>query len=303
MSQINKILISGGTGLVGSALSQHLQKNNLEVAVLSRRSSIPQLRSFQWDYKKGYIDPEAMEFADVVVHLAGENISGSRWTVQQKKKIIDSRVKTGELLVDAISKAKNKPQKLISASAVGYYGAVTSEKIFKESDPPGNDFLGEVVNRWEKSVNEAKKFGLKLHKLRIGIVLSQNGGALEKMSGPVRLGLGSALGSGKQWMPWISLNDLVRSFSFLIDNEVDGEVFNAVAPDFVNNEDFMKTLAKAMDKPYFLPKVPAFTLKLALGEMADIVLEGSRVSSDKLIKAGFTFEDTELLSVLNGIYG
>ena len=242
-----------------------------------------------------------IEFADAVIHLAGENISAGKWTKSQKKKIIDSRVNSSTLLYESIKRAKNKPNKFISASAVGYYGSVSKDQVYIESDPPGEDFLAETVIEWEKSVDPIEKLGLKLNKLRIGVVLSPEGGALQKMTGPVKMGAGAPLGNGKQWMPWISIDDLSHMFVHLLENDFPGDVFNAVSPQHINNKDFMKELAKALGKPFFLPNVPAFALRLALGEMATIVLEGSRISSKKILDSGFEFSDPDLATYLRKI--
>lgn len=295
------ILISGGTGLLGNSLRNVLENNGYQIAVLSRSKQVDGMKSFHWDPMKDEMDPEAIEYADAVIHLAGENISAGKWTNSQKKKIIESRVNSSTLLYKCIKSAKDKPKKFISASAVGFYGSVSKEQVFKESDPPGDDFLAETVIQWEKSVDPIEKLGIKVNKLRIGVVLSPDGGALQKMTGPVKMGAGAPLGSGKQWMPWISINDLSRMFVHVLENDFPGEVFNAVSPQHINNKDFMKELAKALGKAFFLPNVPSFALKLALGEMATIVLEGSRVSSKKILDSGFEFSDPNLSAYLSKI--
>jgi uncharacterized protein (TIGR01777 family) len=302
MSKGKNILVTGGTGLLGTAIIKKLKSSGYEIAVLSRRAEIQGIRSFTWDYRKNYIDPRAIEFADTVIHLAAENIGNKRWTPAQKKIIMESRVKSGELLVDAIGKATRKPKKFISASAIGYYGSVTTDHIFSENDPPGKDFSAKTVVHWEKSVNPLKEMNIHLNILRIGIVLTADGGALSKLDSAVKLGAGSTLGSGKQWMPWISLNDLTRLVLFLVEENVENTIYNAVSPHHVRHEEFIKTLARVLDKPLILPGVPAFVLRMALGEKADIVLEGSRVSSQKLINAGFAFEDTDLFDTLKKTY-
>lgn len=296
-----KILISGGSGMIGSAICKKLIQNDYDVAILSRSSSVEWIKTFQWNYQEGKIDPEAMEFADIVIHLAGENISSGRWTKAEKLRIQESRYKTGQLLFEAIQKAKNPPSHLLSASAVGYYGAITTDKIFEETDAPGEDFLADTVIKWEKSLEPIKDLGITVKKVRIGLVLASQGGALEKMINPVQWGLGAALGSGKQWMPWISLRDLVRLFIYLLENETAAEVYNAVAPQHVTNNTFMKTLASILGKPFVLPNVPGLVLRAALGEMAVLVLKGSRVSSKSIMETGFEFEDTELEDILQRI--
>jgi uncharacterized protein (TIGR01777 family) len=292
------ILITGGTGLIGSGLQQALREQNHDVALLSRRSGLAGTRSFHWDIGEGKLDPAAIEYADVIVHLAGENIGSGRWTPIQKKRIVESRVRSGLLLVDAIRKATDRPRKLIGASAIGYYGMVTTDRIFRETDPPGNDFLADTVVQWERSLDGAADMGVPVQRVRIGVVLSEDSVALNKLAAPVKLGMAAALGSGRQWMPWISLRDLSRLFLFLTEKEIPTDVFNAVSPQHINNLDFMKTLAKVLNRPFFLPNVPGIVLKMALGEMASTVLEGSRVSPEKIQQLGFIFQDTDLASTL-----
>jgi uncharacterized protein (TIGR01777 family) len=294
------VLISGGTGLVGHELSKLLSSENFNVALLSRRKQVKGYKSFYWDHEKGEIDSKAIDFADIIVHLAGENVSGKKWTKSQKKKIISSRVETTALLRDAIQKTNKKPKAFISASAVGYYGSSTSDHIYKENDEPGKDFLAETVVKWEASVNEIQQMGIPTAALRIGVVMTVKGGALPKIMKPVTMGVGSALGNGKQWIPWISVNDLVRMFLFVMQNTMDSkpgskfEVYNAACPTHITNFQLSKELAKIFKKPFFMPAVPAFVIKMLFGEMATIVLNGSRVSSEKIQNAGFVFKDTQV---------
>lgn len=289
-----KILITGGTGLIGSVLSELLIEKGYTVAVLSRSKEIKGTKSFYWDYESKILDEEAIEFADIIIHLAGEDISKSRWSKKQKQKIVDSRVQTTNLLFEKASKAKKKPQLIISASAVGYYGMTTSEHIFKEEDKPGNDFLANTVISWEQSVDQFNQLGIRTVKLRLGVVFSKKGGALAKMIMPVKLGLGSALGSGKQYVPWIEISDLTQMFLFVVENEKAETVYNAVAPDYITNHELIKSLAEALGKPFFVPKVPAFILKLIFGSMADVFLQGSKVSSEKIQSMGFKFNCTSV---------
>lgn len=286
---IKNILISGGTGLVGSELVKALEAKGYQVAVLSRSRKAQHVKSFFWDYEQGILEEEAIEFADVIIHLAGENISNKRWSEKQKARIIDSRVKTTELLLSKTKEAKNKPNMIISASAIGYYGSQTSDKIYTESDEPGQDFLAKTVIAWEKSVDEFESIGVKVAKLRLGVVLTQRGGALQKMLAPIKMGFGSAIGSGKQYMPWISLEDLVRMFVFVLETPTAQGVYNAVAPQHINNREMMKTLARQLKEPFFMPPIPMFVFKLIFGEMSTILLDGSRVSSAKIQKQGYEF--------------
>jgi hypothetical protein len=286
------ILITGGTGLVGKCLSQYLLEQGYQVAHLSRSLQSRDYKTFLWNYKEGKIDNKAIEFADVIIHLAGENISNARWTKQQKQVIIDSRVKTTLLLKSAIDSAQKKPELFISASAIGYYGTFNSEEIFTEDSPAGNDFLADVVMQWESAVDEIEASGLSIVKLRTGVVLDKDKGAFPKIIKPIKMGLASVLGSGKQYMPWISNTDLARIYAFVIENNLknSNEVYNAVSPEFINNKQMTKVLAKALKKPMFLPAIPEFIFKIMFGEMSSILLYGSRVSSEKLSKSGFKFE-------------
>jgi len=290
------VLITGGTGLVGKAIIQLLEEGGYSVAVLSRNKNLKHIKSYYWDYEQEELDEAAIDFADIIIHLAGENISSKSWSKAQKQKIIDSRVKTTELLFKVIQKSNKKLKAFISASAIGYYGTFTSDRIFKEEDMPGSDFLGDTVVKWEASVQQFSGLDIPTAILRIGVVMSENGGALVKMLKPVEMGFGAALGSGKQWMPWIEINDLARLFHFVLEKKLIDQtpqkilIYNAVAPESISNHDLMKTLAKAKNKAFFLPAIPAFIFKLIYGEMASILLEGTRVSSDKIMHEGFKFE-------------
>jgi hypothetical protein len=292
------VLITGGTGLVGSALIKLLTNEGYTIAVLSRNTKNIGLKSFYWDTDNELLDDKALGFADYIIHLAGESVAGKKWTALQKQKIIDSRVKTTNLLFNRIKEADKKPQRIISASAIGYYGSITSEKVFNENDLPGNDFLSDVVVKWEKSVDQFSLLGIETIKLRIGVVISKEGGALAKMVAPVKMGLGSAIGSGKQYLPWIAIDDLTKMILFAMEKTEPKPVYNAVAPEHINNYNFMKTLAKVHKRPFFLPNVPAFIMKAMFGEMSTILLNGSRVSSKRIISDGFKFKFEKLVDAL-----
>jgi len=297
---MKNVLITGGTGYIGRVLLEELRRRRFNVAVLSRKknSKVKGVKSFHWDYEKGILDQNAIEFADVIIHLAGENVSASRWTKKQKKRIQDSRIKTTLLLAEGIKKAVKKPLKFLAGSAIGYYGSVSTEKIFTENDKAGNDFLAKTVVKWEKSIKKIQKLGLVVSKVRTGLVLSRKGGAMDKLRTPIELGIASPLGDGQQWVSWISVLDLARIFIYLIDNNYPGQVFNAVAPQHIRNKDFMRVLAKGFSKPFFFPKVPAFIMKLTMGEMSTMVLDGSRISSKKLRRSGFEFRHMSLQDLI-----
>ncbi|MEN8139260.1 MAG: TIGR01777 family oxidoreductase [Bacteroidota bacterium] len=284
------VLITGGTGLVGRAVSKLLESKGYNIAVLSRKKNVKGVKSFHWDYTKGIIDKKAIEFADVIIHLAGENISNKNWSTQQKEKIVESRVNTTELLFDAVRTSSKKVEAFISASAVGYYGSITSPKIFKENDLPGNDFLAQTVLQWENQVDMFNDISVRTVKLRFGVVLSKHGGALQKMLTPIKLGLGSPLGSGRQYIPWIEISDLAEMILFAVENENISSTYNAVSPEHITNSELTKKIAKHLNKGYFMPNVPSFILKMLFGKMSDIILKGSRVSSDKIQNEGFKFK-------------
>lgn len=287
---IKNVLISGGSGLVGNALTRFLLNKGYKVAILSRSVKSEGDLSFKWDVDAQTIDKEAVEFADLIIHLAGENVSSKRWSPKQKKKIIDSRVKSTKLLYKAIEKADKKPELFISASAVGYYGFEDQDIAAKEDDKPGRDFLAETVKLWEEEVMKIENLGLETIRLRLGVVIAKEGGFLNAVKIPVKFGIGSAVGSGEQFIPWIEMEDLVRMIYYVMKMENPESVYNAVAPESVSNKDLMRTLAKKMRKPFFFPTVPAFMIRLLFGEMGDIVLKGKRVSSDKIEKEGFKFK-------------
>ncbi|GJM62300.1 TIGR01777 family oxidoreductase [Persicobacter diffluens] len=297
----HSVLITGGTGLVGSSLSQYFLKKGWKVHHLSRRVEglVNGIHSFLWDLESDYLDPRALDGVDYIIHLAGAGVADQRWTQAQKQLILTSRLKSSRLLRLALQKQKHQVKALVSASAIGIYGNVP-EGIVTEKGPYANDFLADVVKQWEDEVDKIQENQLvkRLVKLRIGIVLSEKGGALEKMLLPVKFGLGSPLGSGKQMMSWIHVKDLVSMFAFAINDEEMNGVYNAVAPGPVSNEEFTRQLAAVKGRPLWLPAVPAPVLKMALGEMSEILLGGAQVSSEKIMNAGFVFKYPELKTAL-----
>jgi uncharacterized protein (TIGR01777 family) len=242
----------------------------------------------------------AFEKIDTIVHLAGAGIADKRWTAARKKEIIDSRIKSTELLYQRLQNNTHHIQTVVSASAIGYYGFTEDDKIFTEEDIPGNDFLAQVTRRWELEVDKLSLLGLRVVKLRIGIVLSQRGGALKEMIKPIKWGLGSSLGTGKQFLSWIHLDDLCEIFVNAIENENMRGAYNATT-DWCTNEEMTKAVANILHRPLWLPAVPAFILKIILGEMADIVLKGSKVSSEKIKQAGCRYKFASLKDALNNL--
>lgn len=284
-----KILISGSSGLVGKSLRASLEKMGHDVYALKRVRAAASENSLFWDPTNGTIDDLNLISPDVIIHLAGENIAGRRWSPEFKEKIRKSRVEGSKLLVKAINKLERPIKVLISASAVGIYGDRGNE-ILNEDSPPGNGFLSDTCKEWESTLDKILNEKIRVVTLRIGMVLSEEGGALTKMLPIFKLGLGTPLGSGKQYISWIHLADLVAAIEFCIDNPLSGPV-NAASPNPVTNHDFTKALCRALGKPCLLPKAPAFALKLVMGEMAEaLVLNGQRVQPNKLHEYGFKFK-------------
>lgn len=298
------ILITGGTGLVGRALSKCLLAQGHEVRILSRtpRSGSP-VASFYWNVEKQEIDEAAFEGVEHIVHLAGTGVADKRWTEARKKEIINSRVDSMKLITATVKKKGIRLRSFVGASAIGIYGMTTSEKIYTENDAPGQDFLSEVCVLWEDSYKEIKPLSQKTGILRIGVVLSEKGGALKRLLPLFKLGLGSAVGSGKQYMPWIHLDDMVGIICETLFNPSFNGIYNAAAPEHVSSNRFSAQLAKSLNKPFFFPNVPAFLLKLRFGQMANVLLEGSRVSSEKLLQSGFVFKYPRIEGALDGITG
>lgn len=289
------ILITGGTGLVGRFLSKKLRDKGYSVAVLGRRSEqSTNITAYTWNIDKNEIENEAIEKADYIIHLAGANIGEKRWTDKRKKIIIDSRVKSAQLIFEKLKQNTNQVKAFISASAIGYYGAISTDKIFSEKDAPANDFLGETCRQWEQSAERFEELGIRVVKIRTGIVLSKQGGALSKMITLIRLGMGSTLGTGKQYLPWVHIEDLCGIYIKAIEDTQMKGAYNAVAPDHKTNKDFTEALANVLRKPLWLPNIPAMVLKIILGEMSAILLKGSRVSSDKVTTAGYKFRFSNL---------
>ena len=299
-----RILITGGTGLVGKRLTERLVEKGHEVLVLTRKSSLVDSKSiFLWDPGRQWIDQEAVNSSDYIVHLAGLNIGSARWTPGRKQEILNSRIKSGALIYDFLDKGNRTLKAFISASAIGYYGAVTGEKIFIESDPPGNDFLGQTCKIWESVTEPFSALGIRTARIRAGIALSNQRGALRKIALPIKFGLGAALGNGKQYFPWIHLDDLCDIFIWAIEHKQMDGAYNAVAPQHVNNKEFTRKVAQSLQKPLWLPNIPSPVLKMVFGELSDTILRGSRMSSEKIVSAGFKFSYPTLEEALKQIYG
>jgi uncharacterized protein (TIGR01777 family) len=297
-----KILISGGSGLIGSALTKLLLAKGHQVNHLSRnKSSDSNIPTFVWNIAKGEIDDDAFTGVEAIVHLAGAGIADGRWTEERKKIIIDSRVESANLLYRKVKELNVPLKSFVSASGISYYGMDTTENIYIETDQPSNDFIGKCCVLWEDAADKFEKMA-RVVKFRTGIVLSSNGGALKKIAQPVKFGLGAPLGSGEQWVPYIHIADLCEMYRAAIENENYHGAYNAVNGDHVTNKDLTKETAKALKKPLWLPNVPAFVLKAAFGEMGRLILEGSRASAKKVEETGFDFRYTNLSEALRNIY-
>lgn len=291
---MSKILITGGTGLIGKKLRKVLGKNH-DVVILSR--SPKKKNEFKWDLKNNYIDETVFKNLDYIIHLAGAGIADERWTNKRKQIIIDSRVETANLLFKKVKELNVQLKGFISASGISYYGATTSSKIYKESDNAGNDFIADVCIQWENAALQFNKLNIPVSILRTGIVLSNKGGALSKMLTPVI----SPLGNGKQYIAWIHIDDLCNMYNWLISTNTSG-IYNAVANEHHNYTSFAKTLAKVTGKPYLGISVPSFLLKLAFGELAVILLEGSRISGEKWTETNFEFKFPKLTLALSNLF-
>lgn len=291
------IIITGANGMVAKALSKRL-KTDYELRFLTRKKTSK--NEFEWNVHQKTIDENVFDNAAHIIHLAGANIFEKRWSPTQKEEIINSRVDSAKLILECLKVRNQHLKSFVSSSAVGFYGAITSEHIFKEEDASGNDFLAEVVRKWEAAADEfeLEKIVDRVVKLRTGVVFSEKGGALEKMVNPVKNGFGSALGSGKQYIPWLHIDDLCGIYKKAIEDENFHGVFNAVAPQHINNNDLTKAIAQQLNKTLWLPNVPSFILKLVFGEASSMILEGSRVSSEKLENIGFHFKYPNLEKAL-----
>ncbi len=295
-----KILISGASGLVGSALSKSFTQSGHEVTHLTRSTVGPgsDQRVIVWDPMAERLDPAGLEGFDAVVHLAGENIAGGRWTRRQKQRIRDSRVLGTRLLCRALAELSDPPQILASASAVGYYGDRGQQQL-DEASPPGSGFLAEVCRDWEAATEPAAEAGIRVTRLRIGVVLALHGGALARMLPVFRFGLGGRLGSGWQYMSWITLDDLVDAIGHVLSAGTLQGPINLVAPQPVTNRRFTQTLGRVLRRPALLP-APGFALRLMLGEMADeLLLAGAKVAARRLLDSGFEFRDPQLDAALH----
>jgi uncharacterized protein (TIGR01777 family) len=295
-----KVLISGGSGLVGTALADSLRSEGHTVALLVRPDGSASTGNIRWDPSSGFVNVDAMEAADAVVNLNGAGIGGARWTPERKKLLRTSRVDSTRVLVEALARLKQKPAVFVSASAIGYYGNRGDETL-NESSACGNDFLAELCRDWEGEAIRAQASGIRTVITRFGVILSVKGGALPQMLTPFKLGLGGRLGTGKQWMSWIALDDVVGILREALSNKQASGPVNVVAPNSVQNSEFTRVLASVLHRPAIFP-APAFALRLAIGEMADaLLLSSQRVRSERSPAATYAFRYENLEPALHAI--
>ncbi|HEV7347976.1 TIGR01777 family oxidoreductase [Telluribacter sp.] len=284
------VLITGGTGLIGRRLTELLLERGYRVAYLSRGpASYPNVKVFQWDISKGYVDKQALDNMDYLIHLAGAGIADGRWTEDRKKIILSSRTESIQLLARKMAEQGVKPKVFVSSSAIGYYGADTGDVQQTETSPPGNDFMAEVTVKWEAAADAVKALGVRTVKIRTGVVLSGEGGALPQIAAPARWAVGAPLGSGKQWVSWIHVDDICRMYLEALEHPDWEGVYNGVAPSPVTNEQLTRQICDVLGKPQWAPHVPAFALRLVFGEMAAVVLGSSYVKNERIRHSAFRY--------------
>lgn len=299
------LLITGGTGFVGKNLVALLRQSGYYVSILSRnvKQNSSDITYFKWDISTNFIDEAAVLKADYIIHLAGEGIAEKRWTSQRKLEIVQSREKSIQLIFEVLKKHNKKLDAFVTASGIGIYGAVNGEEICNENTPAAKDFLGTTCQKWEAAADHIEGLGIRTVKIRTGLVLGKGEGFLSKLVPIFKMKLGSAIGSGKQYMPWIHINDLCSMYLEALENPKMSGAYNAAIDDNTTNTIFSKTLAKIYGYTIWLPNVPSFLIALAMGEMAQIVLTGQRVSSIKIENTGYKFQFRNLEEALRDCLG
>lgn len=296
---MQRVVITGGTGLVGTHLSALLEKENYDVVHLSRRSMAGErYKSFRWDPESQYCDKDAFNDGDVIIHLAGANIGEKRWSAQRKRVIIDSRVETAKLIYNASIGSGIRPSAFITASGKDYYGSGISDKIYDETDPPGIGFMAETCRLWEAAADPFEAADTRVVKIRTSLVLAPEGSALSKLMAPASAGLIVRLGPGRQYFPWIHIDDLCSVYLKAVSDRTMSGPYNASAPDHITHDMLMSEIARQKHLPVFLPHVPEWLLHLVLGEMSEILTTGSRIAPDRLLGSGFEFKYPEIAAAL-----
>lgn len=286
-----QVLITGGSGLVGRRLIKEFVRRDYTVHVLTRAEGAldtKQVRHFQWDVERGRIDPACLKGVRYIVHLAGENIGALPWSKRRKRAIADSRVDSIALLYRQMETTPHKVEMVVSASASGYYGD-RGEILLTEDQPPATGFLGNTCVRWENAVHDGRQLGLRTVSLRSGVVLAADGGMYKKIRNPARVGMGASFGSGKQYLPWIYIDDVVQAYIYALENPKIAGAYNLVAPEQVTNAEFIKQVASHFGKTVWMPPIPAFALKIVMGQMNELLLDSARLSAEKLEQSGFEF--------------
>lgn len=302
MNHSKIILLAGGTGLIGRKLAKIFRAKGYEVRVMTRHpKGHDTYASFGWDLDEMRMEAAALKDIDVIINLAGEGIANKRWTTQQKKKIIDTRVLSTKLLFDTVQSTQEIPAAFIAASGIGYYGMVTQSQPFVESDEPGKDYLGKTCVDWEAASLQFESIGIRTVILRTGVVLAKEGGALPKMTMTKKFGFLNALGSGKQYFPWIHIEDLVAIYQFALEHDKMTGIYNAVAPAMDTQNEFIDAIVKQGKGVWRLPNVPAFLMKALMGEMSGLVLKGSPASCDKLLDAGYQFKYSDVADAVEDL--
>lgn len=296
------ILITGGSGLIGKKLTALLLNKGYKVSHLSRSPGTDaRIATYLWDVNKGQIDAHCIDGVDTIIHLAGTGIADKPWTEDRKKEIKESRTRSIALVYDVLKKNAHTVTSIISASGIGYYSD-RGDELLTEDAPPAHDYLGDCCVAWEQAVDDGEKLELRVVKFRTGVVLSADCGALSKMAAPVKFGLGAALGSGRQWVSWIHEQDVIDMYVHAVEHPELNGVYNMAAPSPATNQQLTKSIADVLHRPLWLPNVPAFALKLALGEMSTLVLGSTKTSVERIKAAGFNFGYPELHGALKDIY-
>jgi uncharacterized protein (TIGR01777 family) len=298
-----RVLITGATGLIGGEIVKLCHEKKIKVHYLTTSKSKilkeDNYKGFFWNPKSQDIDQDCFNGVDAIIHLAGATVS-KRWTAGYKKEILNSRKQSTELLINSLKGETHTIKQVISASAIGVYPDSLINYYDQSFNQTNDSFLGNVVKVWEDAVDEFSKLDITVSKIRIGLVLSNKGGALQEMVKPIKFGIGAAFGNGKQWQSWIHINDLANMFLYVLENNLEG-VYNGVAPNPVSNKELTKTIASVLKRPLFLPNIPKFLMKLILGEMHIILFESQRVSSKKIENKGFYFEFHHLQQALEDL--